>query len=140
VRDVPVAAEHDFAAFGAQTFEVREEASHERELDALALLTAGTRRLVDRNHREVPEIQADVASLVIDVRDADAFGHFGRLVARVDADPAVAPFLRAMEIPLQAPGAFDFPRHVAGLCLELLHADDVGTASAEPREEALTGG
>src|SRR6185503_17151901 len=73
MRDVPVAAQHDLAAFGAQRPQMRKETLHEAELDALTRFTAGTRRLVERNDRQPGKVDAQIPAFAIDVRDTDAF-------------------------------------------------------------------
>ncbi len=88
----------------------------------------------------VAEICLDVAALGIEFGHTEAFDDFLRLAASIDADPAVAFFLGVVEGAGEAVALDEFGLEVGGLCLEFLHADDVGTLAGQPVEEAFGGG
>src|SRR6185503_6169224 len=119
---------------------MRKETLHEAELDALTLLAAGTRRLVEGNDRQPGKIDAQIPAFSIDVRNTDAFHDLDRLMTRVDADAAVAFLLGAMEMPFEAADAHQLFRDIAGLGFELLDTNEIGSRAREPRRKTLAGG
>jgi hypothetical protein len=97
VRDVPVAAEHELAAARAHGLEARHEGGEESQLARVRLLARGARREVDRHDAQVPEVGLDVASLRVELVDAEAQDDLVGLTPRVDAHTAVATLLRRVE-------------------------------------------
>ncbi len=70
VRDIPVAQQHDIATALRQMCQVGPEAFHKGKLDLLALFAAGTRRQIDRHHRQIAKVRLNVAAFGVDIRNA----------------------------------------------------------------------
>jgi hypothetical protein len=90
-----------------------------------------------RDHAQIDEVRAQVTPFTVDVRKADAFSDLFGQPSRIEPDPAVTAFVRAVEITLQASRPSDFDRHVSRLRFHLLHAYDVGALACKPGEQSL---
>jgi len=88
----------------------------------------------------VTEVGAQIAAFAVDVRDADAFGHFDRRVSRIEPDTAVPSLVGAMKKSLEGPRREYFRRHIASLCLDFLHANHIGALPGNPGEQSLARG
>ena len=139
MRDVDVAAEHDFAATGAQRLEMRRELGEEAVLRGLPFRSGGARRKVHRDRREVLELGLDIAALGVELGRTEAEPHRARLLGGVHRRARVAASLRAVEETMQAVRESERLRDIDLVGLDLLQADDVGLGPAQPAKQSLGG-
>src|SRR3990170_975106 len=99
---------------------------HELELHPLPLRAARSRRLVNGDHRKLAKVGAQVAPLDVELANAESFDRAVRLAPAIEADAAVAFFLGVVKIAAKAGGREHFSSHVRRLCLEFLHAENIG--------------
>jgi orotate phosphoribosyltransferase len=143
VGDVDVAAE-DELAFALERIQVREEALEEAELGSLAFLAGRAAREVAADDRQLArrrvEAQFEVAAFGIELGVAPAHHHLARGVLGVNRSTGVALLLRKMEVALEACHLFEAAFDVAGLDLDLLHANTIRRQFGHPVGHALGGG
>ena len=144
VRDIPVAAHHDFAPARLEFFQVRVEFFHEAEFGLLTLLTTRTRRQVDRDYREFAgscvEVSAHVAPFGIELGHAESGGDLGRFLPAVEADAAIALLFGVVEMAVITGRGQHLGGHVGVLRLDFLHAQHIGLVLCQPRQETLAFG
>src|SRR5258706_10209349 len=138
VGDVPVAAHYELPAVFDQPGEMRMKLLHEAELRLLAMFSARTRRQIDRNHGELPEVGAQITSFGIEFANAESRNHTVRLAPGINADSAVAFLFGVMKVTAKAPRREHIRGHILGLRLQFLHADDIGLLAREPAKDVLT--
>src|SRR5690606_30058262 len=136
-HDVPVAAQHVFAAAGQPLVHDRLEPVHHLELEALAQLAGRAGRDVERHHRQVAVAGLDVAALVVERRPAQCGAHLVGLAPAVDRHPAVALLRHRVAVMAVAQRAEAGIGQLAFLGLGFLQADDVGLLALQPVEEPL---
>ena len=113
---------------------------NEPEFGLLAILAAGAGRQVHRNDRQFAEVGFDVTAFVVKFAHAKAGDNLSGFHPAIQADAAVALFLRIMKVPVVARWGQHLRRHVRRLRLEFLHAQHVRLMPGQPRQKALAFG
>ena len=141
MRDVPVAAQHDFAAAALEAREVRQEFREETEFRRLAVLPARAGGEIDADHRQFREVCFDVATFAVELVAAEA-GPDPRRCPRVHPDTRVAAARGRVEGGMRPARSAQRARDVGVRRADLLHAHDVPRVAArEPvRESPALGG
>ena len=104
------------------------------------MFTAGTGRKIDRYDAQAAEVEAQVAPLHVNFRNADAFDDTVWFQAGIDSDAAVTLLLGTMEIAVIAIRRGYFSGQISHLRLEFLYADDIGGLLGKPLEKSLACG
>jgi hypothetical protein len=140
MRDIPVAADHDFTTARFQARQMRQEHVHEAELRQLTFFARRAGRAVDRNHAEIAVVALDVAAFGVELGIAEAGDDRVGFVLRVDAGAGIALLFGVVKVPVIAARREQVGRHVGRLGLQFLDADHVGVLFGHPVEEAFFGG
>src|SRR5690606_14700492 len=110
---------------------------HHAELHLLALFAGRTGWHVQRDDRQFPEAEFQVAPLDIELRPVEPLVHFIRLVKRIDRDARVAFLLGVVIAAVITVRTEDVVSELVYLRFRLLHADHVRLLAVDPVEKTL---
>ena len=85
-------------------------------------------------------MRLDVAPLCVDIGYAQSLDDTFGLVRAVQCDTAVAALLRAVEVTAQTTRVEHACSEIAGLCFDLLQADDIGALRRHPGQQPFVDG
>ena len=140
VGDVEVAAEEKLPLFFAKPIEMRQEGFKKAEFRRLSVVVHGARREVDGNDAEIFQIHPNVASLVVEFRNAETRRHRHNRKARPDGAARIPLARGEVEERFVSGGTADVAREIRVLSLELLKTEHVDVVREEPGKKTLGDG